>query len=65
MDRESQRARDVRLDALWKTLDTRKEGHLDFEGLKNGFQRIDHRELALLARGAQILTLLIVLFSQH
>ncbi|KAF8461361.1 mitochondrial carrier domain-containing protein [Kalaharituber pfeilii] len=42
MDRESQLARDARVLKLWQTLDTRKEGHLDLEGLRQGLKRIDH-----------------------
>lgn len=43
IDRESQRARDARVKGLWDQLDTRKVGHLDLEGLKQGFKRIEHR----------------------
>lgn len=44
MDRESQLARDARVAKLWAQLDTRKEGYLDLEGLRDGLKRINHRE---------------------
>ncbi|KAL7271075.1 hypothetical protein RUND412_006192 [Rhizina undulata] len=40
--RESEKARDERLHALFKKLDTRNEGHLDLEGLRRGLKRINH-----------------------
>lgn len=42
MDRESQLARDARIIKLWGQLDTRNEGHLDLEGLRDGLRRINH-----------------------
>lgn len=42
MDRESQLARNTRVQLLWEKLDTRKEGHLDLEGLRQGLKRIEH-----------------------
>ncbi|KAH7080509.1 calcium dependent mitochondrial carrier protein-like protein [Paraphoma chrysanthemicola] len=33
---------DVRVDQLWATLDTRKQGHLDLPGLKKGLRKLDH-----------------------
>lgn len=41
---ESKDERDKRVDKLWETLDTRKEGHIDLTGLKKGLKKIDHRE---------------------
>lgn len=42
---ESKDERDERVARLWETLDTRKEGHIDLNGLKKGLKKIDHREL--------------------
>jgi solute carrier family 25 phosphate transporter 23/24/25/41 len=42
---ESKDERDERVARLWGTLDTRKEGHIDLNGLKKGLKKIDHREL--------------------
>ncbi|KAJ5690509.1 hypothetical protein N7462_004901 [Penicillium macrosclerotiorum] len=39
---ESKDERDERVARLWDTLDTRKEGHLDLNGLKKGLKKIDH-----------------------
>ncbi|KAI9761023.1 MAG: hypothetical protein M4579_001286 [Chaenotheca gracillima] len=39
---ESQNSRDARVERLWQTLDTRKEGHLDLNGLKKGLRKMDH-----------------------
>ncbi|KAJ5943356.1 hypothetical protein N7516_003524 [Penicillium verrucosum] len=39
---ESKDERDKRVDKLWETLDTRKEGHIDLTGLKKGLKKIDH-----------------------
>ncbi|KAI4141896.1 MAG: hypothetical protein LQ341_003393 [Variospora aurantia] len=35
-------AQDQRVEKLWRTLDTKKEGHLDVKGLKQGLKKIDH-----------------------
>lgn len=40
---ESANAQDARVEALWTQLDTRKQGHLDLNGLKRGLRKIDHR----------------------
>lgn len=45
MDNESAKAQDARVDALWATLDTRKQGKLDLTGLKKGLRKLDHRML--------------------
>ena len=37
--------RDERIGRIWSALDTHKEGQIDFNGLKKGLKRIDHREL--------------------
>ncbi|KAF2842140.1 calcium dependent mitochondrial carrier protein-like protein [Patellaria atrata CBS 101060] len=42
MSYESGNAQDARVEALWATLDTKKEGHLDLAGLKKGLRKIDH-----------------------
>ncbi|KAG0642060.1 mitochondrial carrier domain-containing protein [Tuber brumale] len=47
-ERESQKARDERLLKLFKSLDTRSEGHLDLEGLRRGLKRINHHAEHLL-----------------
>ncbi|KAJ5411398.1 uncharacterized protein N7487_005757 [Penicillium crustosum] len=39
---ESKDERDKRVDKLWETLDTRKEGHIDLTELKKGLKKIDH-----------------------
>lgn len=44
MDLEDQRARDARVDKLWRTLDTGNEGQLDINGLKRGLIKMDHRK---------------------
>lgn len=43
MDRESQKAQDERVERLWQTLDTHKEGQLNLNGLKKGLAILDHR----------------------
>lgn len=47
MEGELQKEQDARVEKLWRTLDTGKEGQLDREGLKKGLRRINHREAAL------------------
>ncbi|EXJ78756.1 hypothetical protein A1O1_09158 [Capronia coronata CBS 617.96] len=42
MNGESHENRDQRIQELWRTLDTRNEGHLDLHGLKKGLRTIDH-----------------------
>ncbi|KAJ5479586.1 hypothetical protein N7530_005095 [Penicillium desertorum] len=39
---ESKDERDERVAKLWETLDTRREGHIDLNGLKKGLKKIDH-----------------------
>ena len=41
---ESENARDQRVKNLWGTLDSRKEGQIDLNGLKKGLKKMDHRE---------------------
>lgn len=43
MDIDDQQAQDARVEKLWQTLDTQREGHLDVKGLKKGLRKIDHR----------------------
>ena len=43
MDTEIANSQDARVDALWATLDTRKQGQLDLAGLKKGLRKLDHR----------------------
>lgn len=45
MDTETANAQDARVDALWATLDTRNQGHLDLAALKKGLRKLDHRTL--------------------
>ena len=45
MDGPLQDAQAARVEKLWRALDTRKEGQLDLNGLKNGLRKIDHRKL--------------------
>ncbi|CAO1601349.1 hypothetical protein XANCAGTX0491_005015 [Xanthoria calcicola] len=42
MDLGDQKALDTRVEKLWQTLDTQKQGHLDVKGLKRGLRTIDH-----------------------
>ncbi|KAJ4296455.1 hypothetical protein N0V90_006500 [Kalmusia sp. IMI 367209] len=42
MDTETANAQDARVDALWATLDTRKQGQLDLAALKKGLRKLDH-----------------------
>jgi hypothetical protein len=37
-------ARDERVEHLWRKLDPQNKGELDFNGLKKGLIRIDHRK---------------------
>lgn len=46
MASDSANAQDARVDALWATLDTRKQGRLDLAGLKKGLRKLDHRMVA-------------------
>ncbi|KAF2085154.1 calcium dependent mitochondrial carrier protein-like protein [Saccharata proteae CBS 121410] len=39
---ETANAQDARVEALWKKLDTRNQGHLDLSDLKRGLKKIDH-----------------------
>ena len=34
---------DARINALWKSLDTRRKGELDFDDLRAGLRSTDHR----------------------
>jgi len=45
MDTESANAQDARVEALWRTLDTRNQGRLNLGALKKGLQKLDHRTL--------------------
>jgi solute carrier family 25 phosphate transporter 23/24/25/41 len=45
MDTNSASVADARVEELWATLDTRKQGHLDLPALKKGLRKLDHREL--------------------
>jgi hypothetical protein len=38
---------DARVDELWATLDTRKQGRLDLPALKKGLRKLDHRRVGL------------------
>ena len=52
MHTETANAQDARVDALWATLDTRNQGHLDLAGLKKGLRKMDHRRIPHCLRGA-------------
>ncbi|KAI9842615.1 MAG: hypothetical protein M1837_007053 [Sclerophora amabilis] len=41
-DGELQKSNDARVLRLWRTLDTRREGHVDLNGLRKGLRRMDH-----------------------
>ncbi len=43
MESEDQKAQDARVEKLWKILDTKSEGQLNLNGLKEGLGKIDHR----------------------
>lgn len=44
MEGEDRRAQDKRVERLWQTLDTQKEGKLSLQGLRRGLHKLDHRE---------------------
>ena len=44
MEAEDKADQDARVEKLWRTLDTRKEGRLDANGLRKGLEKINHRE---------------------
>jgi solute carrier family 25 phosphate transporter 23/24/25/41 len=50
MDTQGASVADARVDELWATLDTRKQGHLDLAGLKKGLRKLDHRKNGHTAR---------------
>lgn len=33
-----------RVDKLWEIIDTRRQGYVDFNGLRKGLRKMDHRE---------------------
>ena len=43
MDDDAANAQDARVQALWETLDTKRKGHIDLDGLKQGLRRLEHR----------------------
>lgn len=43
MDKQHGSVADARVDELWSTLDTRKQGQLDLAALKKGLRKLDHR----------------------
>lgn len=45
MDGESQAQREQRLQQLWRKLDVRRNGSLDYADLKQGLEKMQHREL--------------------
>lgn len=47
MEEEDESAQHARVDKLWQSLDTRKEGQLDIAGLKKGLSKINHRKYLL------------------
>jgi hypothetical protein len=48
---ESQNSKDERTLQLWKKLDPQNKGELDFNGLKKGLIRIDHRKQSPIQSG--------------
>lgn len=44
---ESNDDREKRVSKLWETLDVRKEGQIDLNGLKRSFRKIDHRKYSV------------------
>ena len=44
MEGESQNSQAARVEKLWRTLDTRKEGQLSLISLKKGLRKLDHRK---------------------
>lgn len=44
MEDETEAHREARLQGLWRQLDPRKTGHLDFRGLKDGLALMQHRK---------------------
>lgn len=47
MDGESQAQREQRLQQLWRKLDVRRTGSLDYADLKHGLEGMQHRESCL------------------
>ena len=41
---ETKKDREERISKLWKNLDTANKGELDFNGLRKGLRKIDHRQ---------------------
>lgn len=44
MEDEDQHTRDERIQKLWQTLDTQREGKLSLQGLRRGLHELDHRK---------------------
>lgn len=44
MDGETEAQREERLKSLWRQLDTKRKGYLDLPALKEGLQKMNHRE---------------------
>ena len=57
MDRENQKTQDERVEKLWQTLDTRKEGQLNLNGLKKGLGILNHRNYRVTNRKATLILL--------
>lgn len=36
-----------RVDKLWEVIDTRRQGYVDFNGLRKGLRKMDHRERSI------------------
>lgn len=43
MDTQRASVADARVNRLWETLDTHKQGQLDLPALKKGLKKLDHR----------------------
>lgn len=36
-----------RVDKLWEVIDTRRQGYVDFSGLRKGLRKMDHRKRSI------------------
>lgn len=49
MDNDDPAAQEARVKKLWQVLDTKKDGQVSLNGLKNGLRKMDHRTRCTLA----------------
>ena len=57
MDNDDPAAQEARVKKLWQVLDTKKEGQVSLNGLKNGLRKMDHRTRCILAIRVPLFTL--------